>query len=711
MALERLFPSNYIDPKSSAAIQKEQEKRKAANSIEALAAVGATVPWALTSPLRTPGTNTSFAVQQQLAPYIFPKALPEIFVNGSVPRTQTQVDERLWQTAGFTGKLSDPYKIKNQYLATPGKPNAPSSELGSYQQAIENKTLFPQGDIQAITVTPAPNPSRFAKDYAEVLADKLGKTINEYEQFTTPPKGYAASSVEEITNHLDLIQNNIDKAAKLNNKIKTLSSKVPGTAGYVWGNTGHPEYTYAEGNWGLGEKFADANPSIYLSRIDADPSKEADYLFTHNIKKGGKVEDPRANFIQYEDLGPGTGPSWGTSTASKDISFRKDLIGARGELTTGDLQSLLAERNLPFKFQAQNAVEQIKPGDLLRKNLEILANAENLTPYQTLEKYARSVPAVGEPLTPPTPGVTGIRSEFPSVSQLLNPESGYAKATDLKNIGILPSKGKGFYTVITEPDNNFVDNVYRKKQGINSKYGASTETYIPQRSIPAGIDSVFEEYIIPGGYGRTINREILRPLAAQKLLRREANNLIKAGAPVRGLGLGGLSAGLLGTAMDPAVIDALSKGDYQQAGTTAAMNTAIGSAVGTGAQALLQGFTRAGFAAPAAAVGSGLPLVGGVMAGIGAIETGKALNRAYRARTGKNWTTRNQTQQPTIPQSSIIASIQPRMGTAILGGKPIQVPYGSVAGSKAVGRPWWDQLGSKTEAFANLLNSGSIIGR
>jgi hypothetical protein len=163
--------------------------------------------------------------------------------------------------------------------------------------------------------------------------------------------------------------------------------------------------------------------------------------------------------------------------------------------------------------------------------------------------------------------------------------------------------------------------------------------------------------------------------------------------------------------MDPAVIDALSKGDYQQAGTTAAMNTAIGSAVGTGAQALLQGFTRAGFAAPAAAVGSGLPLVGGVMAGIGAIETGKALNRAYRARTGKNWTTRNQTQQPTIPQSSIIASIQPRMGTAILGGKPIQVPYGSVAGSKAVGRPWWDQLGSKTEAFANLLNSGSIIGR
>ena len=348
---------------------------------------------------------------------------------------------------------------------------------------------------------------------------------------------------------------------------------------------------------------------------------------------------------------------------------------------------------------------------MLRENLQALAKTENLTPYQTLEKYARSVPAIGESVTPPTPGVTGVISEFPSVSQLLNPESGYAKATDLRSIGILPSKGKGFYTVITEPDSNFTNNVYRKKQGINSKYGASTETYIPQRSIPAGIDSVFEEYIIPGGYGRTINRDVLRPLAAQKLLRREANKLLQAGEPVKGLGLGGFATGGLLTAMDPAVIDALSAGDYLQAGTTAAMNTAIGSFVGAGAQLGLQNLSTAGYLRPAAFVGGALPMAGGVVAGLGAIETSKALNRAYNARTGKDWTTRNQTQQPTIPQSSITASIQPRMGTAILGGKPTQVPYGSVAGIKKVGRPWWDQLGSKGEAFADLLNRGSIIGR
>ena len=51
------------------------------------------------------------------------------------------------------------------------------------------------------------------------------------------------------------------------------------------------------------------------------------------------------------------------------------------------------------------------------------------------------------------------------------------------------------------------------------------------------------------------------------------------------------------------------------------------------------------------------------------------------------------------------------MGKAILNNKIVQVPYGSVAGTKTVGRPWWDQLGSKATDFANLLNRGSIIGR
>ena len=56
-------------------------------------------------------------------------------------------------------------------------------------------------------------------------------------------------------------------------------------------------------------------------------------------------------------------------------------------------------------------------------------------------------------------------------------------------------------------------------------------------------------------------------------------------------------------------------------------------------------------------------------------------------------------------------TIQPRMGTAIRGGKPVQVPYGSVAGIKQVGRPWWDVAGSKFQGMLDALNAGSIIGR
>ena len=102
-------------------------------------------------------------------------------------------------------------------------------------------------------------------------------------------------------------------------------------------------------------------------------------------------------------------------------------------------------------------------------------------------------------------------------------------------------------------------------------------------------------------------------------------------------------------------------------------------------------------------------MTGGVLAGLGAIETGKVLNRAYRSQTGKDFVTRNQPASSYSNYTGPTPTIKPRMGTAILGGKPVQVPYGSVAGERKVGRPWWDTAGSK---FQSLLNSFSpIIGR
>ena len=721
---------------------------------EALQATGALASFAVATPAGTilPFQNLiqdTSKIKKQEAMRMFPQADPNMFdytrggalagktIVPTIPLSQGIASSRVFNQNVLSGDLTSgsPLYPNNLYKGQKdfptylsSKPGAPSPELGSYAQAIGNKAIFPEGDIQAITVTPAPNPSRFAKDYAEVLADKLGKTLNEKEQFLNQQLNNWEENYAKGINIENTIENNTQTLNTLNKKVNILSDKVPGTAGYVWGNINKPQYSYAEGNWGLGQKEAGSNPSIYLSRINADPSKEANYLFTANILpkgEGAPDVDPRVKFTQYQDLGPATGPSWGVAP-NEDISFRKDLIGARGELTVGDLQALLAERNLPFAYQSYwktadrtvtnksgiNAVIKGEsqptqpPGNILKENLQKLADAEGISTSQAIEKFARLVPNVGEPVTPPTPAVIGKQGEFPIQGQIVSPVGGFAAKTDLRQIGILPPTDRAKYSPFTFDDFNL------GSKHIYPRYNASSLKEIsPSRVVPALPGSMFEEDFIPGTYQLNINRDALRPQAANKLLDRTVGNLIKQAEPIKGLGLGGFATGALATAMDPAVINALSSEDYTQAGTTAALNSSIGSLVGGATAKGLQALQAAGYARSAAVIGESLPLAGGVLAGLGLIETGKALNQAYRARTGKNWTTRNQTQQPIIPQSSVIPSIQPRMGTAILGGKPTQVPYGSVAGTKTVGRPWWDQLGSKAEAFANLLNRGSVIGR
>ena len=680
--------------------QLTEEQLKALQAMGALSATVAIPPASILPFQNLIKDDALVNIKKQEAMRMFPQADPNIFEptrGGSsrktldvIPLTEQVASNRVFNTDTRRGPLNlrNIYNAESffpEYLSN--RPGTPSPELGSFAQAISDKTIFPEGDIQAITVTPGPNPGRFAKDYADILADKLGKTLNEYEYSLS---NSVPASIEElkaagVSQELIDEQQNLKNPYKLLNKIEALSKKVPGTAGYVWGNVSQPQYSYAEGNWGLGQKLAGENPSIYLSRINADPTKEAQYLYTGNVltsEKTGGV-DPRSRFKQYENLGPGTGPSWGIAS-NEDISFRKDLIGARGELTTGDLQALLAERNLPFAYQTQGASGlRKKPGEVLRLNLETLASSENISPSQAAEKYARLIPNVGEPVTPPTPAVVARGGEFPAQGQAVSPFGEFASKTDLRQIGILPPADKARYSppfgvdvVITE--------------GFDDKF------------VP--IKSVINE-------GINIDRDTLRPQAANKLLDRTVKNLIEEAKPIQGLGLGGLATGAVATAMDPAVIDALSRGDYMQAGTTAALNTSIGSAMGALTAKGLQALQAAGYARPAAAIGTSLPLAGGLLGGQGLVETGKALNRAYRARTGEDWVTRNQTAKTTPTYTGPTPSIQPRMGQAILNGRLINVPYGSVAGTKTVGRPWWDQAGSRLEAFANLLNRGSIIGR
>lgn len=692
----------------------ERKKQEALKLTGSLGAAGLAIPGATMLPFVNYLSDTS-KIKKQEAMRMFPQADPNMFSatkggSYSIPLNQREASSLIF---GKHIDTQSPLNINNIYKSTQffpeylsGQPGAPSPELGSYQQAISNATMFPEGSIQALTVTPAPNPGRFAKDYAEVLADKLGKTINERE------------FVDQNFNPIEEFKDPL----RLQSKIDTLTKKIPGTAGYVWGNIDRPQYSYAEGNWGLGQKEKGVNPSLYASRINADPTREADYLFTSNVLTGGGV-DPRVKFKHYPDLGPATGPSYGIAP-NEDISFRKDLIAARGELTTGDLQALLAERKLPFAYQSYkkttsnfspeiNAIIKSKdllkelrptqkPGDILRQNLEQLAKAENITPSQAIEKFARLVPSVGEPVSPPTTAVSGRAGEFPVQGQAISPFGKFASKTDLRQIGILPPADKATYTAFE------IDEVDKLLKYQKPRYNAINTEVLNTYSMPVDPEDIFGE-TKEGISELILNRDKLRPQAANKLLNRTVANLVEQSKPIQGLGLGGLATGAIATAMDPAVIDALSRGDYGQAATTAAVNTGVGSAVGGATAKGLQALRTAGYARPAAALGSVLPAAGGVLAGLGVVETGKALNRAYKAQTGKDFVTRNQPASPYSTYAGPTPTIKPRMGTAILGGKPVQVPYGSVAGERKVGRPWWDKAGTQ---FQGLLNSFSpMLGR
>jgi hypothetical protein len=682
-------------------LEEQRQGQEALKLIGTMGAASAAIPFGTILPFQNYLNDASkLNIKQKEAQRMFPQADPSLFdyTRGGVLANKTMVPTiPLSQSIGssrvfnnqINGDINTLYKSDRFYPeALITQPGEPSPELGSFQKFLQQQSN-PTGDaIQAITVTPGPSPSRFS-DASLKNVDELGKTLTQHQ----------------------LIKNNwlADKgpgpSSEMVEKISNLRNEYVPQGGYVWGNIQKPQYDYAERiDPSTGEFKQTANPSLYISKFDASPSKQADYLYTGDVEN-----DPRVVLNQFQKEGKTTGPSWGIRSESSragradaDVNFRRDLIESRGELTTGDLQALLKQKGLPFDYQSNTLTNS--SSNILRNNLKRLALEEGITPYQAIEKYARVVPGVGDPVTPSTEAVTSMASKFPAEGPAISPFGSFAKKVDLRQVGILPPSDKASYKAFN------IDEVDKLMKYTYPRYNAMNTQALDTYTSPVNPLDPFGE-TEEGLSELIISRDRLRPQAANKLLNRTVDKLIKQAEPIKGLGLGGFAAGGIATAMDPAVIDALSEGNYMQAGTTALLNTSAGAITGGGIGKGLQALQAAGYGRPAAVIGEALPIAGGILAGIGAIETGKALNRAYRARTGTDWTTRNQTQQPTILQSSVTPSIQPRMGTAILGGKPVQVPYGSVAGSKTVGRPWWDKLGSKAEAFANLLNSGSILGR
>ena len=684
--------------------KEEDLEREAVLKLAGATAATVAIPAATILPFQDYLNDTN-KIKEQEAMRMFPQADPSILKGAAgkrvvnlIPESQKVAQARLYNIERFNNAPNlvrdDIYKLNKIYPGfLPEQPDAPSAELGGFQTLLQNKPASPEGSLQAITVTPGPGPSRFSSASLENV-DKLGATLNQIQYERNKPLWDQMDGPEVLN--------------QLHKQVETLEQEYVPQGGHIWGNITKPQYDYAQrSNPQTGAFIQTVNPSLYLSRFDASPFKQADYLYTSNLDV-----EPRVKLKMFEDEGRTTGPSWGvrgesssSGLADSDVNFRRDLIEARGELTTGDIQALLKSKGLPFEYQSTKGTKLTKDSSkILATNLNRLAESEGLTPYQSIEKYARTVPALGDPITPPTPAVAGRASEFPVEGPGISPFGRFASKTDLRQIGILPPSDKAKYKAfnVDELDQAF-KYVYPRYDASNIQpvdtYTTSVNPLDPFGKTKEGLDELI------------INRDKLRPMAANKLLNRTVKNLLEQAKPIRGLGFGGLAAGGIATAMDPAVIDALSRGDYREAGTTAALNTTIGSAVGGATAKGLQALTAAGYARPAAAIASSLPLAGGVLGGLGLAETGKALNRAYKERTGKDWTDRNKAIINTPAYTGPTPTIQPRTGTAFLGGKPVQVPYGSIAGQKTIGRPWWDKAGSQIEKFANFFNSGSIIGR
>lgn len=160
-----------------------------------------------------------------------------------------------------------------------------------------------------------------------------------------------------------------------------------------------------------------------------------------------------------------------------------------------------------------------------------------------------------------------------------------------------------------------------------------------------------------------------------------------------------LQVGALDLIPSPQVIRQLGENPNNpaQAATTFAQEFAAGVPVAAGIGAAT---------AAVPALGNIIPPVAG---GLALINTGQTANQVYKQATGKDWITRNQPRPFVSTTPSETPQLVGRMGTAILNGKEIKVPWGSVAGIEKVGRPWWDTVGTPIRRAVDAISTGSAL--
>lgn len=142
------------------------------------------------------------------------------------------------------------------------------SMAGKYKEILENITPI-NYPVDNITVTPGPNPGRFA--------------------------------TSELTS--------ID------------TDEAQGSKGYIWGNPETPQWTYASGNWNKNPNTT-PNPALYMTRLDLPPENKGRFKRTDEV-----IQDP--TLIEKRQWGQRGGTSEGDLYFPKEnIKARGEVTAA-----------------------------------------------------------------------------------------------------------------------------------------------------------------------------------------------------------------------------------------------------------------------------------------------------------------------------------------------------------------------------------------------
>ena len=158
-----------------------------------------------------------------------------------------------------------------------------------------------------------------------------------------------------------------------------------GASQTLWGNGAEPQYSYAEGNWGVGKQEFQ-NPSAHFSEVELPPDERTEYLTTGE-----------ANRVVGEGNGRGWGVAGKDQTAAvdsgRDIHFGKEYRRRGGVTTANDMYTWIKGQGV----EPPDPTGQ-RPGDYLQSLTEQVRELtqDAGSDYQVLENMASPTPLWGD---------------------------------------------------------------------------------------------------------------------------------------------------------------------------------------------------------------------------------------------------------------------------------------------------------------------------